>query len=178
MDVARLEQLRYDLLHGEILKHRRLLVGVSIFLVAFWTLTIAGGYMLVTHAMNDDQIASQRAINTPTQVALLFDGHRPYDLVNSVVFLNRVKLEPATASHVYYAGDDSGPRLLVVDYATGAPADPSVANIFGTVRPLNAGLMKKWKLSKAEQKTLKTQGVYLEAQSVKVQKDSTTLARK
>ena len=178
MDVARLEQLKYDLFHGEILKHRRLLIGLGIFLVAFWTVTIAGGYVLVTHAMDDNHVAAQRSLNTPSQVSLLFDGHHAYQLINDIVFLNRVKLAPASeATNVYYAGDE-GEKLLVVAHESNAPADESVANVMGTLRPVNSELLKKWKLTKEEQKAIKAQGVYLEAESVKVQKDSATVAKK
>jgi len=170
MDVAKLEQIKNDLLNGEILKHRRLLIATGLFVFAFWTVTIVGGYFLVTHAMDDNHITAQRGVNTPTQVALLFDGHRPFELINSLVFLNRVKLEPGAVSSVYYAGDDAGERLLVVTHGSNAPTNESVANVMGTVRPVNAELLKKWKLNKEEQKAVKAQGVYLEADSVKVQK--------
>jgi len=178
MDVARLEQLKQDLLNGDILKHRRLLVGLGLFLLAFCVVTLAGGYMLVTHAMDDNQVAAQRSTNTPSQVALLFEGHQPNQLINDIVFLNRVKLSPAgDASNVYYAGDESQ-KLLVVAHGSGAPADEAVANVMGTLRPVSAELLKKWKLSKDDQKAVKAQGVYLEAQSVKVPKGSSTLEKK
>jgi hypothetical protein len=38
--------------------------------------------------------------------------------------------------------------------------------------------MKKWKLSKDEQKALKVQGVYLDAESIKVHKSNASIARK
>ena len=178
MDVARLEQLKHDLLHGEILKHRRLLIVTGMFLVAFWTVTLVGGYFLVTHAMDDNQMTIRREVDTPSQVSLLFDGHRPYDLINSLVFLHRVKLSPTPAGNVYYAGDDSGGRMLVLAHTSKAPSDESIANVMGTLQPINSGLLKKWKLSKEEQKAAKAQGVYLEAESIKVQPPSPTMARK
>lgn len=171
MDVVALEELKNDLLNGEILKHRRLLAGLAIFLVAFTALTIVGGYVLVTHAMNENQVTNVRGINTPSEVSLLFEGHHPTELINNLVFLNRVKLSSASekSSNVYYAGDESQ-KLLVVSHGTTNPPDQSVANVFGTVRPLTSEMMKKWKLSKQEQKELKKQGVYIDAQSVKVPK--------
>ena len=178
MDVARLEEIKNDLLHGEILKHRRLLIVTGIFLVAFWAVTIAGGYFLVTHAMDENQTTSRRGVDTPSQISLLFDGHRPSDLINSLVFLNRVKLEPTPAGNVYYAMDDLGNRVLVMANTSKAPADESTANVMGTLRPVNSELLRKWKLSKEEQKAIKAQGVYLQADSVKVQKGSPTLAKK
>ena len=170
MDITRLEQLKTDLLNGEILKHRRLLIGAGLFFVAFWGLTIVGGYFLVTHAMDDNQVTATRGINTPSDVALLFDGHRPSELVNSLVYLNRVKLDPTEVGSVYYAGGEDGKRLLVVSHAPNSPKDEAVANVMGTIRPVNTELLKKWKLDKEEQKAVKAQGVYLEADSVRVQK--------
>lgn len=170
MDITRLEQLKNDLRNGEFFKHRRLLIGAGLFLVAFWTVTIVGGYFLVTHAMDDNQVSSQRGINTPSQVALLFEGHQPFQLVNSLVYLNRVKLEPTEVGSVYYAGDEEGKRLLVVTHTPNAPKDQAIANVMGTVRPVNTELLKKWKLNKEEQKIVKAQGVYLEAESVRVKK--------
>jgi len=170
MDTTRLEQLKNDLRNGEILKHRRLLIGAGLFVVAFWAVTIVGGYFLVTHAMDDNQVTAQRGINTPTEVALLFDGHRPFELVNSLVYLNRVKLEPTEVGSVFYAGDENGKRLLVVSHIPNAPHEASVANVKGTVRPVNTELLKKWKLNKEEQRTVKAQGVYLEAESIRVKR--------
>lgn len=178
MDVARLEELKHDLLHGEILKHRRLLVIVGLCMLAFWTVAIIGGYMLVTHSMDDNQMTSRRAVDTPSQISLLFAGHRPYDLINDLVYLNRVKLSPTSTGNLYYATDDNGNRLLVVAHSSKAPSDESVAGVMGTLRPISAELLKKWKVNKEDQKTLKAQGVYLEAESVKAQKDTSTLASK
>ncbi|MGZ4788058.1 MAG: hypothetical protein ACXVZX_06030 [Terriglobales bacterium] len=179
MDLARLEELKQDLLNGRLGRHRRLLIGLGLFTLAFWTITVAGGYFLVTHAMDDNQATSTRGINTPTQVALLFAGHRPAELVNSLVFLNRVKIEPASdAAKVYYTGDESGTRLLVVAHQPSAPSEEAVANVMGTIRPLTSDLLKKWKFSKQEQKVLKAQGVYLDAESLKVRKSAATVAQK
>jgi hypothetical protein len=177
MNAAQLEQLKSDLLNGDILKHRRLLAAVGVFLIAFCAITVAGGYFLVTHAMDDNQVSS-RSVNTPSQVSLLFEGYRPYQLINNIVFLNRVKLAPIPdRSSVYYAGEEPQ-KLLVVFHGSNAPAEYSVANVMGTLRPVNAELFKKWKLGKDEQKTIKEQGVYLDAESVKVQKSPNALARK
>jgi len=178
MDVATLEQIKNDLLNGRILKHRRLLIAAGLFVFAFWTITIAGGYFLVTHAMDDNQASATRGVNTPTQVALLFSDHRPAELINSLVFLNRVKLEPTEGGEAYYACDDSSTRLIVVAHQPGAPSTESVANVMGTVRPVTATLLKKWKLSKEEQKLVKEQGIYLDAESLKVQKGPATVAKR
>jgi hypothetical protein len=177
MDVARLEQLKSDLLNGDILKHRRLLAAAGLFLIAFCAITVAGGYFLVTHAMDDNQVSS-RSVNTPSQVSLLFEGSHPYQLINNIVFLNRVKLAPIPdRSSVYYAGDEPQ-KLLVVFHGSSAPSEDSVANVMGTLRPVNAEVLKKWKLNKDEQKAIKAQGIYLDAESVKVQKSPEALARK
>ncbi len=179
MDVEALERLKDDLLHGRIFEHRRLLVGMAVFMLAFFAVTLVGGYLLVTHAMDDNHATATRGINTPSQVGLLFTGHRPAELVNSLVFLNRVKLEPASKTgQIYYAGDDSGTRMIVVSHQPGAPNDDATANVMGTIRPVTSDLMKKWKLSKEEQKAVKAQGVYLEAESLKVKKDAATVASK
>lgn len=178
MDVSRLEELKRDLLSGNILKHRRLLMSLGMLFVAFWTVTIIGGYFLVTHAMNDNQVSSRRDIDTPSKISLLFAGHEPSELINDLVFLNRVKLLPADSGDAFYISDDSGARLLVEPHGNKNTGEESVANVMGTLRPINAALLKKWKLSKAEQKEAKKMGVYLDAESVKVQKNSSTLAKR
>ena len=178
MDIGRLEELKQDLLNGRLGRHRRLLISLGLFLLAFWTVSIGVGYFLITHAMDDNQASANRGINTPSQIGLLFTGHKPTELVNSLVFLNRVKLEPVSdAANIYYVSDDSGTRLLVVAHQPNAPADDAVANVMGTIRFLNPAMIKKWKLSKEEQKTLKAQGVYLDAESLKVKKSNPTVAK-
>lgn len=176
MDLARIEELRHDLLHGEIFKHRRLLMVVGTCMIAFWGVAIFGGYLLVTHAMDDNQLASRQAVDTPSQISLLFAGHRAQDLTNDLVYLNRVKLTPTPVGHLYYATDENGDRLLVM--SSKAPSEDALAGVMGTLRPVNWALLKKWKMSKDEQKALREQGVYLDAESVKLQKDSSTLASK
>ncbi len=179
MDVRRWEELKQDLLDGRFDRHRRLLVTVCLFAVAFFGLILVGGYVLVTHAMDDNHVTSTRGINTPTQVSLLFAGHNPNQLVNSLVYLNRVKIEPVSdAAKIYYAGDDSGTRLLVVAHQPSAPSEESVANVMGTIRPLTSDLIKKWKLSKEQQKAVKSQGVYLDVESLKVHHPAATMAKR
>lgn len=179
MDVTRLEQIKNDLLRGDFVKHRRLLMGVGLFTIAFWAITIVGGYFLVTHAMDDNQVTAQRGINTPTDISSLFAGH-PYQMLNDLVFLNRVTVAPASesAANVLYATDQAGNKMLVVNQKPGSPTEEKIANVMGTLRPLTPQLLKKWKLSKEDQKAAKAQGIYLEAQSLKVQKNTATLAER
>ena len=180
MDLAQLEQIKYDLLHGDFLKHRRLLVGVGLFTAAFWVVTIVGGYFLVTHAMDDNQVTAQRGINTPSDISSLFAGERPYQLVNNMVFLNRVTVGPAGSGNdnLLYATDQSGNKLLVLTQLPAVSTEERLANVMGTLRPLTPQLLKKWKLNKDDQKEAKAQGVYLEAESLKVQKSGPTMARR
>jgi len=179
MDYARLEELKTDLLNGDIMKHRHLLIGTGLALIAFWAVTLVGGYYVVTHALDDNHVSTQRSVNTPSQVGLLLADHRPSQLINSIVFLNRVKLKPSETSNVYYAGEDEGQKLVVVSHASGTPIDDSVVNVMGTVRPVSAELLKKWKLTKDEQKAVKAEGIYIDAESVKkVQHATATVAKK
>jgi len=180
MDVTRLEQIKNDLLRGDFLKHRRLLIGAGLFMAAFWMVTIVGGYFLVTHAMDDNQVTAQRGINTPTDLSSLFAGQHPYQMVNDLVFLNRVTVAPAndSAPNVLYATDQAGNRMLVVSHKPGTPTEEKVANVMGTLRPLTPQLLKKWKLSKDDQKAAKAQGLYLEAESLKVQQSPATMAKR
>jgi hypothetical protein len=111
-------------------------------------------------------------------VSLLFEGHHPYQLINNIVFLNRVKVAPASdKASLYYAGDEPQ-KLLVLFHGANAPADEAVANVMGTLRPISTEILKKWKLSKEEQTAIKAQGVYLEADSLKIQKTPQTVAKK
>ena len=178
MDVARLEELKQDLLHGNILKHRKLLIVTGLCMLLFWTVAIVGGYKLVTHAMDDNQMTSRRVVDTPSQISLLFSGHRPYDLINDLVYLNRVKLSPTSTGNVYYATDENGDRLLVVAHSSKAPSDETVAGVMGTIRPISSAQLKKWNISKEQQKELKAQGVYVEAESLRREKTSATVASK
>lgn len=180
MDLTRLEQIKDDLLRGDILKHRRLLIAAGLFVTAFWAVTIIGGYFLVTHAMDDNQVTAQRGINTPTDISSLFAGQHPFQLVNDLVFLNRVTVTPASdaANSVLFATDQAGNKLLVVPPRPETVTDEKVANVMGTLRPLTPQLLKKWKLSKEDQKAAKAQGVYLEAESLKIQKSPATIAKR
>jgi hypothetical protein len=90
-----------------------------------------------------------------------------------------VKLEPGDAGNVYFASDSEGHRLLVVAHTAKAPKDEAVVSLVATVRPVSSDLLKKWKLDKEEQKTIKAQGLYLEADSIKTKATaSATVARK
>ena len=180
MDLTRLEEIKSDILHGDFLKHRRLLLGVGLVTAVFWTVTFIGGYFLVTHAMDDNRVTAERGINTPSDIAALFANQRPYQLINDLVFLNRVTVAPATeeAGNVLYATDRAGNKLLVVTDSKGSPTEEKVANVMGTIRPLTPQLLKKWKVNKDDQKAAKEQGVYLEVESLKVQKTPATMAKK
>jgi hypothetical protein len=179
MDTAKLEQLRTDLLNGDISKHRRLLMVAGLLMVAFWIATITVGYYAVKNYSTDDRVNVQHGVNTPSRLDSLTSARQPADLVNSIVYLNRVKLEPSDASNVYFASDSEGHRMLVVSQAPHAPKQDSVVNLLGTVRPVSNDLLKKWKLDKEQQKTIKAQGLYLEAESIKTKATpSATVAKK
>jgi hypothetical protein len=179
MDLTRLEQIKTDLLRGDFLKHRRLLLGVGLATAVFWTVTFVGGYFLVTHAMDDNHITAQHGVNTPTDISSLFTNQRPYQLVNDLVFLNRVNVAPASdeVPNLLYASDQSGNKLLVVTESKAFSSEEKTANVMGTLRLITPQLLKKWKLSKDDQKAAKAQGIYLEAESLKAQKTPATMAK-
>jgi hypothetical protein len=178
MYVERLERFRDRLLRGEVLTRRGMLIFSGVCTVAFLIAAVVGGYTLVAHAMDENRMLSRHPVDTPSQISLLFAGHDPADLVNYRVYLNRVTLTPAPAGNAYYATDEKGDRLLVVAHDPKRPSDDAVASVTGTVRPLNYTLLKELKISKAERKTLKAQGVYLDAAAVKIRSNTSTIAHK
>jgi hypothetical protein len=179
MDVAKLEQLRADLLQGNFRKHRQLLITTGLLLVAFWAITIAVGYFAVNRWIEDEHVTVSKALNTPSQFGPLLTDHRRSDLVNSIVYLNRVKLEPGDADSLYFATDDQGNRMVVVSQSANAPSQNAVVSIMATIRPVSPALLKKWKLDKEEKKTIQAEGLYLEAESIKTKSGaSETVARK
>lgn len=178
MDVERLERFRDRLLAGEVVTRRRFLIVTGLCTVALFAVAIIGGYTLVAHAMNENQMLSRHPVDTPSHISLLFAGHDPSDLVNDRVYLNRVTLAPAPAGNAYYATDEKGDRLLVVAHGPKRLSEDSVASVIGTVRPISYTLLKELKVRKAERKTLEAQGVYLDAAAVKIRSNTSTIAHK
>jgi len=176
MDVARLEQFRDKLLSGEVVTRQRLLIVSGLFTLVFFAATIIGGYTLITHAINENLMLSRHPVDTPSDISLLFAGHHADELINDRVYLNRVTLSRAAAGNTYYATDETGDRLLVVAHGSKTHPDEAVASVIGTVRPINYSLLKEWKVSKAEQKRLKSQGIYLDAAAVKIRSNTSTIA--
>lgn len=126
--------------------------------------------------MSDERVATQSSANTPSKLGSLLAGHPSSDLVNNIVYLHHVKLEPGAMDNVYYAVDEEGRRMVVVVNGAGAPKQESMANLLGTIRPVGAEQLKKWRLDKAEKGTVKAQGIYIEAERVKVQKEAAAMA--
>lgn len=161
MDFARIEQLR-----DELLQNRRLAITAGLVVVAFWIVTLVGGYFLVRHALAPDN-ANVRSVNTPTQVGLLLNDSMP-DLINHIVYFNDVKIESGPSDDVYFATGAKGARVLVIATGHNAP-DAAAVDIQGTVRPVPpvTTMTKKWKLTKAEAQKIKEDGIYIEAEDIR-----------
>jgi len=161
MDFSRIEQLR-----DELLQNRRLAITAGLIVVAFWIVTLVGGYFLVRHALVADN-STPRSVNTPTQVGLLLDDSMP-NLINHIVYFNDVKIESGPSDDVYYATGPKGAKVLVISTGHNAP-DAAAVDIQGTVRPAPpvATMTKKWKLSKAEAQKIKEDGIYIEADDIR-----------
>jgi hypothetical protein len=162
MDFSRIEQLR-----DELLQNRRLAVTAGLIVVAFWAITLVGGYFLVRHVLAPDSASNLRSVDTPTQVGLLLNDSMP-DLINHIVYFNDVKIESGPTDDVYFATGAKGAKVLVISTGHNAP-DAAAVDIQGTVRPappVNT-MTKKWKLSKAEAKKVKEDGIYIEADNIR-----------
>lgn len=162
MDFARIQQLRHELL-----QNRRLAITAGFVVIAFWIVTIVGGYFLVRHAFDDDHV-SVRSLNTPTQIGLLLDDSMP-DLIYHIVYFNDVKIESGPTDDVYFATGPKGTSVLVVATGRKTPNDTDAVDIRGTVRPIPplSTLTRKWKLSKDQVKAVRKQGIYIEADDIK-----------
>jgi hypothetical protein len=175
MDIARIEQLRDELMHN---RKYAAVAGVLVF--AFFLVTMAGGYLLVRSAMDDSRPAASRVTNVPTKLASLLSEERG-QVVNHIVFFNDVRLEPGPADDVFYAVGAAGDRMLVVSQGKKASTDADQVDIQGTIRlvPPTSTLTKKWKLDKEEVKALREQGIYIEASEIVARRrGSSKFARK
>jgi hypothetical protein len=162
MDFSRIEQLR-----DELLQNRRLAITAGLTVVAFWIVTLVGGYFLVRHALAPDSASNLHSLNTPTQVGLLLDDSMS-ELINHIVYFNDVKIESGPSDDVYFATGPKGVRVLVIATGHNAP-DASAVDIQGTVRPAPpvTTMTKKWKLTKAEAQKIKEDGIYIEAEDIR-----------
>ncbi len=162
MDIARIEQLRDELLHN-----RKYAAIAGVLVVAFFMTTVLGGYLLVKSAMDDSRPSNARVTNVPTRLESLFSDDRS-DVVNHIVFFNDVRLEPGPTDDVYYAVGAAGDRVLVLSQGKKVSSDNDQVDVRGTVRPLppTSTLSKKWKLDKEEVKAIREQGIYIEADQI------------
>ncbi len=162
MDLPRIEQLKEDLL-----QNRKLLLTVGVLVVMFWVVTIAGGYLLVKHAIAEDRTSVNRPASTPTQVGLLFEDKNTNQIVNHIVYFNDVRLEPGPTDNVYFAVGSAGQKVMVIATGNKAPVDEAMVDLQGTARAVPAAAtLKKWKLSKDQQKAVHDQGIYIEADAI------------
>jgi hypothetical protein len=162
MNLSRIEQLR-----DELLQNRRLAITAGLVFVGFWIVTLIGGYFLLRHALDDGHVAT-RSLNIPTQVGLLFDTSAS-DTLNHIVYFNDVKIEPGPTDDLYFAVGANGHRVLVVATGSKTPTDADAVDIQGTVRtvPPMTTLTRKWKLTKEDAERVKRQGIYIEADQIK-----------
>jgi hypothetical protein len=162
MDRARIEQLRDEILHN-----RKYAAIAGVLLLAFWVVTLAGGYLLFKRAVEDVRPAVAGVVNVPTDVGSLATENRS-EVLNHIVFFNDVHLKPGPTENVYYAVGVSGDRVLVVSQGKKAANDNAQVDIKGTVRsiPPTSTLSNKWKLDKEEQKAVREQGIYIEADEI------------
>lgn len=162
MNYARIEQLRDELLHN-----RKYAAIAGALVLAFWVFTLAGGYLLFKSAMEDVRPPVAGVVNVPTNVGSLATD-RKSEVLNHIVFCNDVHLKPGPTEDVYYAIGASGDRVLVISQGKKAASDNAQVDIKGTVRqiPPTSTLSKKWKLDTEEQKAVREQGIYIEADEI------------
>lgn len=166
----RIAQLRNKLLHD-----RKALVVAAVLLVLLSTTTLIAGIVAVRHAAQQEDRITTRAANSPSEVGLLLEDS-PTELFNHIVFFNDVRLEAGPTNDVYFATSKDGQSILVL--STGAKSASALnadsVDVEGTVRavPPLSTMTKKWKLSKDQVKTIRKQGVYIEAESIRVKRNS------
>jgi len=176
MDIARVEQLRDELLHN-----RKYAAIAGVLVLAFFVTTLIGGFLLVRSAIDDNRASVGRSTNVPTQLGSLLSDNRN-EVVNHIVFFNDVRLEPGPTDDLYYAVGAAGDRVLVVSQGKkSSSAESDQVDIKGTVRslPPASTLTKKWKLDKQELKAVRDQGIYIEAAEIVARRPgSSKFARK
>jgi hypothetical protein len=157
------------LLRDELLENRKYAAIAGVLALAFFAVTLVGGFILFRRAVNDTRPAVASVVNVPTKVGLLFSYDNASDVLNHIVFFNDVQLEPGPTDNLYYAGSPNGHRVLVVSQGTKtASSDSPQVDIKGTVRALPSAstLKKKWKLSKEELEVAQKEGIYIEADAI------------
>jgi hypothetical protein len=166
---AHIQQLRHGLLHN-----RKYAAIACVLVLGFWVITLAGGYLLVRHAMDDSHTAVSNVVNVPTKVGLLFSFDDRSDVVNNIVFFNDVHLQAGPTADLYYAVGAAGNRVLVSSQGSKSVPENGQVDIKGTVRylPTSYTLKKKWKLTKEEIKAAREQGIYIEADQITAQPGS------
>jgi hypothetical protein len=178
MDIARLEQLRDELLRNR--KALIALVASAVLMMLFSVGMLVGGYHLVKRSMEDARVTT-RSSNVPTLVGALLSDQRPGEVLNHIVFFNDVRLESGPADNVYYAVDTQGKRVLVVALGSkSATGEDALVDVSGTVRslPPTSEMRKKWKLDKDEIQAVRDQGIFIEADSIQAKKQSNTRVAK
>lgn len=140
--------------------------------------TLLTGYHLMKRSVEDSRVTA-RPVNTPTKVGLLTEDHRPGEILNSVVYFNDVRLESGPMDNLYYAVGADGERLLVVALGSkSAVGEDTPVDIEGTVRslPPTSEMQQKWKLDKAEIKAIRSQGIFIEADSIQAKRPARATA--
>jgi hypothetical protein len=172
MDIARIEQLRDELLHN-----RKYAAIAAVLVLGFWVVTLAGGYLLFKRAMEDNRPAVASVVNVPTKFASLVSDNRN-EVLNHIVFFNDVHLESGPVDNVYYAVGAAGDRVLVISQGKKSFSEGEQVDVKGTVRSVpTSATLKKWKLDKDEQKALKDQGIYVEADEIIARRTKAAPAR-
>jgi hypothetical protein len=155
------------LLRDELLQNRKYAAIAGVLALAFFAVTLIGGFILFRRAVNDTRPAVASVVNVPTKVGLLF-SYDNASVLNHIVFFNDVQLEPGPTNNLYYAGGPNGHRVLVVSQGTKMASSDSQVDIKGTVRPLpsTSTLKNRWKLSKEELEAVQKEGIYIEADAI------------
>src|SRR3954470_16615210 len=150
MDLARIEQLRDELLHN-----RKYAAIAAVLVLAFWLATLGGGYLLFKRAVEDTRPTVSSVVNVPTKLASLLADSRS-EVLNHIVFFNDVHLEPGPTDDVYYAVGAAGDRMLVIAQGKKSFSEGEQVDVKGTVRSVpSTSALKKWKLDKQEQKVVR-----------------------
>ena len=176
---ARVLEARVLEIRDQLLNNRKALVASLIMMVVLSMGTVYAGYRLVKRAMEDSHV-SVRSSNIPTRIGLLLQDQKPGEVLNHIVYFNDVRLESGPAENVYYAVGAEGERLLVVALGTkSAVGEDAPVDIEGTVRslPPSSEMRSKWKLDKQEIKTIREQGIFIEADSIEAKKSASSAAK-
>ena len=153
--------------------NRRWKIGIAA-LFAIWLVV---SIVLVLHFWrnNRSELAFESSVvdrePTSSRIGPFLEQIKGKPVYGQLVFLNDVKLEAGPKENVAYVLGKNDVRLLVVtDSSRWSPGEPNdLHDVTGSLQdpPSTSYMRRNWGLSKAEAQTVREQGVYLHANTIR-----------